>query len=191
MKSKIALSFTLIMFLFVVSLIPVMSSASTPTLTSPPASLPAVTYYVNGTATHYTITTSEWQDFFSTVIDNKSFVKYNWSANVTQDLIIFDLSYTGLNPYGSQLIVALSQIGGPSNANFSKAFRTTQNATSLVTSGGSQLSNIQALNSGAYPGFSWSKPKVTGALTEYRNIAIIVAIFAAVFVLYFYFNRKR
>ena len=187
-KSTSLLALTLVAVLVFA---PMVASGSTPTLNPPPSTLPSVTYYVNGSSTYYTIDNTEWQSFFSDIIDNKSFVSYNWSANPTQDLIVFDLSYTGLNPYGMQLELALSTIGYPSLQNFTKAFWMTANETSQVTSGGTHLTNLKALDSGAYPGFTWSKPRVTGVLTDYRDAGIIIAIFAGMFVLYYYFNRKR
>ena len=191
MKSKTAISLAVLAFVFVLAVAPISAMGSTPVLNPPPSSLPSVTYYINGTENHYTISTTEWNSFFADIIDNSTYVTYNWSANSTQDLIVFDLSYTGLNPYGLDVITALSSIGFPSVQNFTIAFKMTENQQSLVTSGGSHLSNIKALDSGAYPGFSWSKPRVVSLYDDYRDAAIIVAIFAATFVLYFYFNRKR
>lgn len=191
MNNKTVTSISALSILIILSLAPMVSLGSTPVLNPPPASLPSPTYYVNGTSTHYTITTTEWDSFFSDIIDNKSFVSYNWSANTTQDLIVFDLSYTGMNPYGMEIVYALSTIGFPSVQNFTKAFWMVANKTSMVTSGGTHLTNLKALDSGAFPGFTWSKPRVTGILTEYRDAAIILAIFAGMFVMYFYFNRKR
>ncbi|MCL4337338.1 MAG: hypothetical protein M1129_03405 [Candidatus Thermoplasmatota archaeon] len=176
---------------FLIAIAPASSAAQTPTLSPPPVTLPSVTYYINGTENHYTLSNPQWQLLFSDVINNKSMVSYNWSQNLTEDLIVFDLSYTGLNPYGMTLISQLSFIGSPTVQNFSKAFNNTKNDPSLVKSGGSTLSNIQALNAGAYPGFNWSQIKVNPVSTDYRDAGIIGAIIAATFVLYFYFNRKR
>ena len=176
---------------FIIALAPASSAAQTPTITLPPATLPAYTYYINGTENHYTISNPQWQLLFEKVFDNQTMVSYNWSQNTTEDLIVFDLSYTGLNPYGLELITQLSYIGSPSAQNMSKAFNNTKNAQSLVKSGGSTLTNIQALDAGAYPGFSWSQVKVKPLSSEYRDAGIIVAIIAVTFVLYFYFNRKK
>ena len=169
--------------------IPAVSTAATPTLSPPPATLPAVVYYPNAiSGVHYTITTPEWNSFFSKVIDNQTFVSYNWSLNVTQPLIVFDLTYTGLNPYGMQFILALKKVGGfPSIQNMSAAFNMTKNMPSQI----SGYSNIQALNAGAYPGFTWSVPKVHSPVTEYEEIGAIGAIVVVMFVLYFTFNRKK
>ncbi|MGC8608407.1 MAG: hypothetical protein ACP5UV_00880, partial [Thermoplasmata archaeon] len=120
------------------------------------------------------------------VIDNRSYVKYNWTNVDTQDLIVFDLSYTGLNPFGMELITALSGIGFPSVTNMTKAFLQIENKPSKIPG----YSNIQALNAGAYPGFSFSKPK-TNNLLEYYGIGGMVALFASIFVLYYIFNRKK
>lgn len=183
-KNTIIVATILSMFL-AVGFIPAAASASTPQLSLPPSSLPAVTYYTSDT--HYTITTTQWDAFFNNVIDNTSIVSYNWSANATQDLIVFDLSYTGINNYGLQLVNALSYIGFPSVTNFTKAFWAIANKTSSVNG----LTNHQALNAGAYPGFSWSTPKVHTAIQNYYYTGSIIAIIAAVFVLYFVFNRKK
>ncbi|HLH85257.1 MAG TPA: hypothetical protein VKU79_00110, partial [Thermoplasmataceae archaeon] len=177
--------------ILLVSLSGLSSASSQPTLSLPPSSLPTYTYYINGTSNHYTITDSEWNTFFTDIIDNKTYVTYNWSSNATQDLIIFDLSYSGLNYYGMQWVVQLSQIGSPSLANMSKAFNATKDLQSLVSSGGHYLTDIQALNAGAYPGFSWSHPRVPSMTTEYRNIGIIVVIVVSMFILYYVFNRKK
>lgn len=173
------------------SFLPLSAAATTPTLGLPPAALPSYTYYINGTSEHYTITSPNWDTLFTSVFNNQSMISYNWSQNATEDLIIFDLSYSGPNSFGVQFINALSSVGAPSAANFTVAFKKVENLNSKVTSGGSPLTNIQALNSGAYPGFSWSKPKVKPLSTEYRDAAIVVGIILATFVLYFYFNRKR
>ncbi|MEM0157864.1 MAG: hypothetical protein QXN26_07405 [Thermoplasmataceae archaeon] len=191
MKNRTAISLAALAFVFIMAVAPISAMGSTPTLSLPPSSLPSITYYINGTENHYTISTTEWNSFFADIIDNSTYVTYNWSGNATQDLIVFDLSYTGLNPYGLTLITALSSIGFPSAQNLTIAFNMTKNQPSLVTSGSSHLSNVKALDSGAFPGFSWSKPRVTSIYDDYRDAAIIVAIFAATFVLYFYFNRKR
>lgn len=171
--------------------LPASAAATTPTLSLPPATLPSYTYYVNGTSEHYTITSPDWGTLFSSVFNNKSMVSYNWSQNTTEDLIIFDLSYSGPNYFGSQFITALSTIGGPSSQNFTKAFKIVENHNSLVKSGGNTLTNLQALNAGAFPGFDWSHPRVKSLSAEYRDAGIVVAIIVATFVLYFYFNRKR
>ncbi|CAC12228.1 hypothetical membrane protein [Thermoplasma acidophilum] len=173
----------LILALALLSL-PAVSMASTPTLPPPPSSLPSITYYYG--STHYSITQTEWNSFFSDVIDNKSLISYNWTNVSTQDLIVFDLSYTGLNPYGLELVVALSQIGFPSVQNMTKAFISIENKPSQI----SGYTNIQALDAGAYPGFSFSKP-VVNHTGEYIGIGVIVVLFASIFVLYYVFNRRK
>ncbi|MHB1469918.1 MAG: hypothetical protein ACYCR2_02420 [Thermoplasmataceae archaeon] len=160
--------------------------ASTPPLSPPPSTLPSITYYYHNTK-NFTITSSDWNNFFTDVIDNRTIVTYNWSANATQELIVFDLSYTGMNIYGSSLVVALSSIGSPTVANMTKAFWAVANDSSQV----SGYTNIKALDSGAYPGFSWSTPTINPASVTERNVAIIVGIVAVTFILYFVFNRKH
>lgn len=191
MKKSQLTATLLLLSLFAASFAPMVSTASTPTLNSPPATLPAVTYYINGTSDHYTLSNPQWQILFSSVINNRTVISYNWSQNSTEDLIVFDLSYTGLNTFGVELVSALSFIGAPSAQNFTLAFQKVANSPSLVQSGGSTLTNIQALNAGAYPGFSWSHTQVKSASSEYRDAAIIIIIIAATFVLYFYFNRRK
>lgn len=185
MKSHIIATIAVFSLLLIVGVTPAIASATTPHLNQPPSSLPSVTYYTS--SSHYTITTTEWVSFVSSVIDNKSIVSYNWTANATQDLIMFDLSYSGLNYYGLQLVNALSGIGFPDVANFTKAFWKVANLTSKV----SGLTNIQALNAGAYPGFSWSTPKVHTTQQNEYYAGSVIAIIAAVFVLYYVFNRKK
>ncbi len=160
--------------------------ASTPPLSPPPSTLPSITYYYHNTK-NFTITSSDWNNFFTDVIDNRTIVTYNWSANATQELIVFDLSYTGMNIYGSSLVVALSSIGSPTVANMTKAFWAVANDSSQV----SGYTNIKALDAGAYPGFSWSTPTINPASVTERNVAIIVGIVAVTFILYFVFNRKH
>ena len=185
MKKSFSAALALFAVLMMVAVIPLGSVAATPNLSQPPASLPAITYYTN--TSHYTITTNQWDSFIYNVIDNNSFVKYNCSKNATQQLILFDLSYSGLNPYGMELVVALSKIGFPDVHNMTKAFFATANQTSQIPG----FTNIQALNAGAYPGFSWSQPKVHTPIQNYYEAGIVVAIIAATFVLYFVFNRKK
>lgn len=164
-----------------------LSSASIPTLSPPPSTLPGFTYYIEGSqGVHYTITDLEWKELFKDIIDNSSYVSFNWSTNLTQYLIIFDLSYTGLNPYGMQFVLALSTIGFDSVANMSKAFNMTRNEPSQI----SGYTNIQALNSGAYPGFSWSVP-IKKANNNDLYYGILIGIAASIVVLYFVFNRKK
>ncbi len=177
---------TILSLLLILGLSPALASASTPQLSTPPANLPSVTYYTPS-GSYYTVTSGEWGTFFTSVIDNRSIVSYNWTANATQDLIVFDLSYTGMNYYGLQLVLALSGIGFPSLANMTKAFWQVANQSSKV----SGYTNIQALNVGAYPGFSWSTPKVHTLRQNEYYAGSIVAIIAAVFVLYYIFNRKK
>ncbi|OWP56563.1 MAG: hypothetical protein B2I17_05760 [Thermoplasmatales archaeon B_DKE] len=169
--------------------VPAVSAAATPTLSPPPATLPAVVYYTNPvTGVHYTVTTPEWSSFLSKIIDNSTYVSYNWTLNVTQPLVLFDLSYTGLNPYGMVFIQALAKVGGfPSIHNMSIAFNMTKNLPSQI----SGYTNIQALDAGAYPGFTWSVPIVHSMVTEYEEIGAIAAIVVVMFVLYFAFNRKK
>lgn len=183
-KNAIIVVTVFTMFL-AVGFLPAAASASTPQLSAPPSTLPTVTYYTSDN--HYTITTTEWNTFFTDVIDNMTIVTYNWSANSTQDLILFDLSYNGLNSYGLQVVNALSAFGFPDATNFTKAFWAVANKTSAVNS----LTNHQALNVGAYPAFSWSKPKIHTSAQNTYYAAMIVAIIAATFVLYFVFNRKK
>lgn len=192
MKSTHLTAAVVLFSLLAVSFVPFAASAATqPTLSLPPTTLPTVTYYINGTENHYTLSTPQWQLLFSDVFNNRSIVSYNWSQNSTEDLIMFDLSYTGLNPFGVELVSALSFIGSPTIANFTLALHKVAGAKSLVNSGGNTLTNMQALNAGAYPGFTWSQVKVKSTSAEYRDAGIILAIIVATFVLYFYFNRKR
>ena len=162
------------------------SEASIPPLQPPTGSLPAITYYTNASS-HYTITQSEWQSLFTNVYDNSSYVSYNWSKNVTQYLIIFDLSYTGLNPYGLQFVEALSTVGFPSVGNMTKAFNLTKNENSQING----FTNIQALDAQAYPGFSWSVPKGVSTTVQYEEWGALFVIVASIFALYFIFNRKK
>ncbi|WP_297216222.1 hypothetical protein [Thermoplasma sp.] len=172
------------LFALILISLPAVSLASSPSLPLPPASLPSITYYYG--STHYSITQAEWNSFFADVIDNKSYVSYNWINVSTQDLIVFDLSYTGLNPYGLELVVALSGIGFPSVQNMTKAFKSIENKPSQIPG----YTNIQALDAGAYPGFSFSKP-VVNHTGEYIGIGIIIVLFASIFVLYYVFNRRK
>ncbi|MEM0155437.1 MAG: hypothetical protein QW597_02385 [Thermoplasmataceae archaeon] len=167
---------------------PAIASASAPTLTPPPATLPPVTYYTNpNEGTHYTISTPEWNSFLADIIDNRSYVTHNFTLDVYQPLILFDLSYSGLNYYGAQFVSALSHIGFPSVQNMSLAFNQTKNLQSQIKG----YTNIQALDAGAYPAFSWSLPVVHSTSTEYEEIGSIVALVGVIFVLYFIFNRKK
>lgn len=175
----------IILALFMVAALPMVAEASTPTLSAPSGSLPSITYYT--AKTHFTISDSQWRSFFVSVYDNKSYVSYNWANNTTQFLILFDLGYKSVNPYGLQVLNALAGIGFPSIKNFTIAFNLTKHLSSQV----SGYSNIAALNAGAYPGFSWSVPKIKSTTTTYLETGIIVAIFASTFVLYFIFNRKK
>jgi len=81
----------------------------------------------------------------------------------------------------------MEKIGGASVKNLTIAFNKTKGMASQV----SGYSNIGALDAGAYPGFSWSVPKIKpGGVTE-TDYGILVAIVASIFVLYFVFNRKK
>ncbi len=185
MRSKAIVPIAIVLSLFMVVLLPNVAEASTPTLSPPPAALPSITYYT--ASTHYTVTDKQWRSFFTSVYDNKSYVSYNWANNTTQFLILFGLGYKGLNPYGLQIVKALSKIGFPSVQNFTLAFNRTKSMQSEV----SGYSNIAALNAGAYPGFTWSKPKIKPLSTVYLEVGVILAILASAFVLYFVFNRKK
>ncbi len=169
-------------------IMPSVSAAATPTLSPPPSTLPGITYYIeNSNGVHYTVVDSEWKSFFKDVIDNSSYVSYNWSSNLTQYLIVYDLSYKGMNQYGQALITALTTIGFPSIANMSKAFNITQNKSSQI----SGYSNIQALDAGAFPGFSWSVPIKNNSSMDNIYFGILGAIVASIVVLYYVFNRKK
>ncbi len=72
-------------------------------------------------------------------------------------------------------------------ANMTKAFLDTENVSSHVKG----YTNIQALDAGAYPGFSFSKPVVARKTVQYEEAGAIIAIIAGMFVLYFIFNRKK
>ncbi|MGC8609369.1 MAG: hypothetical protein ACP5UV_05825, partial [Thermoplasmata archaeon] len=58
----VALAISMV-FIFLAS-----SGISQPVLNPPPSSLPGTVYYYSDT--HYTMSTSEWNAFFSSVIDN-------------------------------------------------------------------------------------------------------------------------
>ena len=163
---------------------PFASSASTPTLPPAPSSIPSITYYHNGTKE--SVTASNWVSFFTDVIDNRTYVKYDFNLS-TQYLIVYDLSYTGMNPYGLQFIQALSTIGSPTMKNMTQAFKNTETENSQVKG----YTNIEALDAGAYPGFSFSKPIVKPISTQYMYVGIIVAIIAGMIALYYVFNRKK
>ncbi|MFG1449362.1 MAG: hypothetical protein AAE983_01815 [Thermoplasmataceae archaeon] len=172
------------------------SLAATPApspLPTPPSTLPSFNYYVTGTPSNYTITSSDWSLFFSDVLGNSSvFTGYNWSANATEALVVFDTSYTGLNYYGLQLVSALSEMNAaPTAQNFTKAFVKIEKNKSLVKYGGVTLTNLRALELGAFPGFTWSHPRVNPLSVDYRDAAIIIAIVVSMVVLYFVFNRRK
>jgi hypothetical protein len=182
MKKYIPAIIVIISLLMVMA--PFTSSASTVALPAAPATLPSISYNYNGV--NYSITDSDWTSFFTHVIDNKNYVKYNFNVS-TQYLIVYDLSYSGMNPYGLQFLVKLSSIGTPTLKNMTSAFNATEHESSQVKG----YTNIEALNAGAYPGFSFSKPVVKPISTEYLDVGILVAIVAGMVVLYFVFNRKK
>ena len=184
MNKKLASS-SVAFVLLLLAVIPAIATASAPPLPPEPTSLPSIPYMYNGTI--YNVVSSDWITDINTVYNSKSYVSYNWTGNATEDLILFDLSYTGLNPYGQQIIEKMSEIGAPSTANFTKAFNQTKNLPSQVK----DFTNVQALDSGAYPGFSWSVPKIKKPVTEDIYVGVLVAIVASIFVLYFIFNRRR
>ncbi len=174
----------IIVLSLVMVMAPFASSASTVTLPPAPATLPSIEYNYNGT--NESITGADWISFFSSVIDNTHYVTYSFNTS-TQYLIVYDLSYTGMNPYGLQFINALSSIGTPTLKNMTQAFNDTKNEGSQVKG----YTDIQALDAGAYPGFSFSKPAVKPVSQDYVDIGIIVAIIAGMVALYFVFNRKK
>ncbi|MEM0139861.1 MAG: hypothetical protein QXZ44_04530 [Ferroplasma sp.] len=168
----------------IIVMLPITSSASTPTLNPPPSTLPSITYYSSGV--NYSISDSDWATFFTSVIDNHNYVTYSFNTSL-QYLIVYDLNYTGMNPYGLQFIAALTGIGSPTLHNMTKAFNITKNEKSQVKG----YTNIQALDAGAYPGFPFSKPVVKPLSIQYMYIGIIVAIIAGMVFLYYFFNRKK
>ena len=174
----------IIVLSLVMIMAPFTSSASTVTLPPAPSSLPAVEYNYNGT--NESVTGSDWISFFSNVIDNTHYVKYSFNTS-TQYLIVYDLNYTGMNPYGLQFIQALSTIGTPTLKNMTLAFNDTKDQSSQVKG----YTNIKALDAGAYPGFSFSKPMIKPLSEDYEAIGIIVAIIAGMIALYYVFNRKK
>ncbi|MFG1414963.1 MAG: hypothetical protein AAE986_02245 [Thermoplasmataceae archaeon] len=184
MRLKIITVAVIAIFL-AISFLPSVSSASIPPLGAQPSSLPSIPYNYDGSI--YNITSSNWTSYFDDIYNNRAIVSFNWSGNATEDLILFDLSYKGLNPYGLQIVTQLSSIGEPSLKNFTIAFNRTKSMSSQVPG----YTNIQALNAGAYPGFSWSVPKIKKPAVQDTYIGIIVALIASIFVLYFIFNRKR
>ncbi|MHB1507396.1 MAG: hypothetical protein ACYCUZ_05005 [Cuniculiplasma sp.] len=156
-------------------------------ITIPPQSLPSVTYYYGNQGGHQTITTPEWNSILKNVFDNKTIISYDFANNTTQALILFDITYTYMNPYGNEYVAALGQIGPLNTANEQKAFWMTANKSSQV----SGYSNWGALNVGAYPGFSWSKPQILPSYLTEEYFAIFGAVVASIFVLYFVFNRRK
>ncbi len=184
MKRKGA-SLSIVAILLVVIFLPGLSVASLPPLPAEPTSLPVINYMYDGEV--HNVTSSLWNSFITNVYNNNSYVRYNWSGNATEDLILFDLSYKALNPYGLQVITELGTIGAPSIGNLTLAFNGTRSMTSCVPG----YSNIEALNSGAYPGFSWSVPHVKKPLTQEIYTGIIIGLAVSILVLYFVFNRRR
>lgn len=155
-------------------------------VTKPPATFPTVKYYY-GANKSCTITTSKWTTLFSNVFDHRSLIPYNFSANSTQYLIVFDITYTGLNPYGIELVSALSHIGNLSYEHEWKAFWDIANKSSLVKG----YTNLKALQSGAFPGFSWSSPKIRPNYLTEEYVGAMAAVVVSIFVLYFVFNRRK
>jgi hypothetical protein len=192
-KKSLVFSVMAISILLLSTGVSLASTGAPSTLPTPPSTLPSFTYYVDGTNSHYTISSSNWTLFFSNVLDNTSIVSgYNWSSNTTQDLVVFDLSYTGLNYFGLQLVGALSSLNlTPTAANFTKAFLKIENEKSLVKYSGSTLTNIRALQLGAFPGFTWGYARVNPLYVDYRDAGILIAILASMFILYYVFNRRK
>lgn len=185
MNTKALITAIVILSLALVSTVPSISVASTPTLQPTPTTLPTMHYYIGNKT--YGITDSTWTSFFKAVYDNKTYVTYPWANNSTQYYIVYDLSYTGANPYGLQLLIQMEKIGGPSVKNLTIAFNRTKNMASQI----SGYSNIAALDAGAYPGFSWSVPKIKPSGVTETDYGILIAIVASIFILYFVFNRKK
>ncbi|MHB8360556.1 MAG: hypothetical protein ACYDAO_01205 [Thermoplasmataceae archaeon] len=183
--NKKAIIFPLLAILFLV-FIPYGSNASSPNISPPPSSLPVQIYYTNNT--HYTIDSYDWNQILSGVLDNTSIVSYPWANNLTQALVFFDITYTGVNAFGLEFLIAMAKEGGsPSIANATIAFKSIENLPSKV----SGYSNIGALDVGAYPGFSWSKPVNKPAILQDEYFITLIAIIGSVFVMYFVFNRRK
>ena len=155
-------------------------------VTTPPSTFPTVKYYY-GNDKSCAITTSDWTSIFTNVFDDRSIIAYNFSSNSTQYLIVFDITYQGLNPYGVEYVNALSHTGNLSKKHELEAFWKTANETSLV----SGYTNWKALSAGAFPGFSWSRPKILPNYLTEEYVGAMVAVVVSVFVLYFVFNRRK
>lgn len=192
-KNRLALSVFVISILILSTGASIAATGAPSTLPTPPTTLPSFTYYVDGANSHYSISSSNWTLFFSSVLDNRTIVSgYNWSSNTTQDLVVFDLSYTGLNYFGMELVNELSLLNdSPTAKNFTNAFLKIENEKSLVKYGGSTLTNIRALQLGAFPGFSWGYPRVNPLYVDYRDAAILIGVVVSMFILYFVFNRRK
>jgi hypothetical protein len=156
-------------------------------VTIAPTTLPSYTYYYGTANTACNITSGDWTSIFANVFNDRSIISYNFSANTTEFLIIFDITYTGLNPFGMTYVHALSQEGNLSVAHERAAFWTVANKTSLIKG----YTNWEALNHGGWPGFSWSRIKVLPINVTYEYTGIMVAVVLSVFVLYFVFNRRK
>lgn len=156
-------------------------------VTEAPSTLPSYTYYYGPANTACNITSADWTNIFANVFNDRSIISYNFSANTTEFLIIFDITYTGLNPFGLTYVHALSQQGNLSVSHERAAFWTVANKTSLI----SGYTNWEALNHGAWPGFSWSRIKVLPINLTYEYTGIMIAVVISVFALYFVFNRRK
>ncbi len=156
-------------------------------VTTAPSTLPYSIYYYGPSNTECNITSGDWNSIFANVFNNRSIISYNFSSNTTEYLIVFDITYTGLNPFGLSYVNALSTEGNLTVANERAAFWKVANDTSMIKG----MTNWYVLNHGGWPGFSWSRLKQlpTNLTEEYTGI--MVAIVASVFVLYFVFNRRK
>ncbi len=156
-------------------------------VTTAPSTLPSYTYYYGTANTACNITSGDWSNIFSNVFNDRSIISYNFSANTTEFLIIFDITYTGLNAFGLVYVHALSMEGNLSVAHERAAFWNVANKTSLIKG----YTNWEALNHGGWPGFSWSRIRVLPTNLTYEYVGIMVVVVGSIFAMYFVFNRRK
>ncbi len=131
------------------------------------------------------VTDEIWKTQIYPALGDRDVTTYKWLTSTKKDYVFFDRSIKGLNPFGQDLLEALSHYDNITMVNAKEAILSIGN----LDSDGDGYSNIEELRMGTLPGDptdtpSWEQENYT------PQYGIIIGLIASVVVLHFIFRKS-
>ncbi len=131
------------------------------------------------------ITDEIWKTQIYPALGDRDVTNFKWLTSTKKDYVFFDRSIKGLNPFGQDLIEALSHYDNITMVNAKEAIL----SIGSLDSDGDGYSNIEELRMGTLPGDPTDRPswEQENYIPQY---GVIIGLIASVVVLHIVFRRS-